>query len=81
MERAKLTVRAPRLLLERAKRYAEAHDTTLTRLVTEYLCRLGTHDDGLADAPVVRRLSGVDSRDVGAEEHREHLWRRYGDGV
>ncbi len=59
MDRAKLTVRVPRLLLERAKRYAEAHDATLTRSVTEYLRRLGTHDDNLADAPVVRRLSGV----------------------
>ncbi len=35
---AKLTVRVQRYLLENAKRYARAHDTTLTELISAYLC-------------------------------------------
>jgi hypothetical protein len=49
MERTKLTIRVDRDLLEGAKRYANEHDTTLTRLVSEYLRRLSARDDPLAD--------------------------------
>ena len=41
MEQTKLTVRLHRDLLEGAKQYAREHDTTLTRLVSEYLRQLG----------------------------------------
>ena len=40
MERTKLTIRVSRDLLDGAKRYAKVHNTTLTRLVSEYLRRL-----------------------------------------
>ena len=78
MEKTKLTVRLPRDLLEGAKRYAKEHDTTLTRLVSEYLRQLSTQDDPLADAPAVRRLSGILSPDASVEDYRKYLEKKYG---
>jgi len=37
MKEAKRTVHVPRQLLNHARQYASANNTTLTRLVTEYL--------------------------------------------
>lgn len=59
MEKIKLTIRLPRELLDDAKRYAREHNTTLTRLVSAFLRQLGDEDDLLANAPIVRRLSGI----------------------
>ena len=72
MEKTKLTVRVPRDLLEGAKRYANDHDTTLTRLVSEFLRQLSIQDDPLADAPAVRRLSGTLSPDASTEDYRQY---------
>ena len=46
MEQTKLTVRVPRKLLEGAKQYAAENNTTLTRLVSEYLRQLGAVSSG-----------------------------------
>lgn len=78
MEKAKLTVRVPRDLLEGAKRYASEHETTLTRLVSEFLRRLSMQVDPLADAPVVRRLSGALSPEASIDDYRKHLEEKYG---
>jgi replication fork clamp-binding protein CrfC len=78
MERAKLTVRLPRDLLEEAKRYAQEHNTTLTRLVSEYLRRLSVQDDPLVDAPIVRRLSGILSQEASIEDYYKYLEEKYG---
>ena len=78
MERTKMTVRVPRDLLEGAKKYASEHDTTLTRLVSEFLRQLSLQDDSLADAPVVRRLSGVLSPDASIEDYGQYLEEKYG---
>ena len=77
MEQTKLTIRVPRDLLERAKRYASEHNTTLTRLVSEYLRQLSTQDDPLADAPIVQRLSGTLSQDALVDDYRKHLEEKY----
>jgi hypothetical protein len=73
MQDTKLTVRVPRDVLEGAKRYAHRHQTTLTRLVSEFLRRLGTEKDPLADAPTVRRLAGVLSQGESADDDRVYL--------
>ena len=78
MEKTKLTVRVPRDSLQGAKRYANEHDTTLTRLVSEFLRQLSLKDDPLVDAPVVRRLSGTLSPDASIEKYREYLEKKYG---
>ena len=78
MEQTKLTVRVSRDLLERAKRYAKAHNTSLTRLVATYLEQLNNHDDPLVDAPIVRRLSGILSKDVSVDDYYAYLEEKYG---
>lgn len=77
MERTKLTIRLRRDLLEEAKQYANEHNTTLTRLVSEYLRQLSARDDPLADAPIVRRLSGTLSQDASVDDYREYLEGKY----
>ena len=78
METTRLTVRVPRDVLERAERYARENDTDLSRLVSEYLRQLTAPNDPLADAPIVRRLSGTLSQDVSVEDYREYVERRHG---
>ena len=77
MDRTKMTVRVPRDLLEGAKRYASEHGTTLTRLVSEFLHQLSIQNDPLADAPVVRRLSGILSPDATIEDYRKYLEEKH----
>lgn len=78
MEQTKLTVRVPKAWLEDAKAYARQHNTTLTQLVSEYLRQLSSQSDFLADAPIVRRLSGILSQDVSLEDYRKYLEEKYG---
>jgi hypothetical protein len=72
-----MTVRVPKELLERAKQYARENDTTLTRLITAYLGQLAVENDPVADAPIVRRLLGTLSQEIGVEDYRQHLEDKY----
>jgi len=59
MKEHKLTLRVTTRILDRAKSYAGAHGTTVTRLVTAYLERLEPERPSLVDAPITQRLTGV----------------------
>ena len=78
MEQTKMTVRLPRDLVEGAKRYAEDHDTTLTRLVSEYFRTLGAENAPLSNAPIVRRLSGILAQEAPVEDYHRYLEDKYG---
>jgi Family of unknown function (DUF6364) len=78
MEETKLTIRVPRRLLQEAKRYASANDTTLTRLVSEYLRRVTTQSDPLVDAPIVQRLSGTLPLEASPADYHEYIEEKYG---
>ena len=78
MERTKLTIRVPRDLLENAKRYARQHDTTLTRLVSNYLQRISNLEEVLKDAPIVEHLSGSLSPQVSETDYKAYLEGKYG---
>jgi Family of unknown function (DUF6364) len=78
MKDARLTLRVPRNLLDDAKEYASEHGTSLTRLVSEYLRQLTAKREPLADAPIVRRLSGILSQEVSVEDHQRYLEEKYG---
>jgi hypothetical protein len=78
MKEQKLTIRISRDVLDGAKRYARDHGTTLTRLVTAYLERLGSEDDPLASAPITRGLAGSLPPTTGPEEYHEYLEQRRG---
>ena len=77
MKETKLTVRVQRDLLENVKRYAAKHNTTLTDLIEAYLQRIPAQGP-LADAPIVKRLSGSLSRNVSLKDYRKHLEEKYG---
>lgn len=77
MQKTKLTVRVPQDLLENFKQYAEEKNTTMTALVETYLRRIPPQEL-LVDAPIVRRLSGILSQQVNAEDYKEHLVEKYG---
>ena len=81
MNETKMTVRVPRDLLENAKRYARKHDTTLTRLVSNYLRHISSQDNPLADAPTVQRLSGALSPNVSDVDYQSYLEGKYGDST
>jgi hypothetical protein len=74
----KLTVRVPRHLLESAKRYARNNNTTLTELISAYLQRISAEEEPLANAPIVRRLTGIISSDVSVADYKKHLEEKYG---
>jgi hypothetical protein len=73
VEQAKLAIRIPRDVLDAAQAYARRHNTTLTRLVSAYLRRLGSQELRLADAPIVQRLSGVLAREASIDDYYIHL--------
>jgi hypothetical protein len=76
----KLTVRVPRHLLNNAKRYAQAHQTTLTELIATYLQQIPSESEVLNHAPVVRRLTGLLSSDASMDDYKKHLEEKYGAG-
>lgn len=78
MKESKLTIRISQNVLDGAKRYASEHGTSLTRLVTAYLERLGTSGVDLDSAPLTRALAGSLPSTAQRSEHREHLERRHG---
>jgi hypothetical protein len=78
MDETKLTIRIERATLERAKRYARAHGTSLTRLVTSQFERLGADDEACSNAPVTRRLTGALPPEASLQDYREHLERKHG---
>ena len=75
----KLTVRVPRHLLANAKHYAQAHNTTLTELISTFLEHIPAEPDVLEQAPVVRRLTGLLSQTMSAEDYKKHLEEKYGE--
>lgn len=75
---SKLTVRAPRALIDRARRYAARHDTTLTRLVTSYLRQLPDQSDGPEETPLVAQLTGIIAPDLSAADYSAHIEDKYG---
>lgn len=74
----KLTVRVPKKLLENAKRYAKAHNTTITELISTFLERIPSESEPLENAPAVRRLTGILSSDVSVSDYKKHLEDKYG---
>jgi hypothetical protein len=78
MEETKLTIRVRRDWIEGAKQYARQNNTTLTRLVSEYLRRLSNQSDFLADAPIVQSLAGTLSQEVSLRDYKEYLEKKYG---
>ena len=64
--------------LERARRYTRRHNTSISRLVTEFLAQLpGAEDAQEPLTPTVRRLLGVAKGAGDREDYRKHLVDKY----
>jgi len=77
MEKTKLTLRIEKPIIESAKDYAQYHNTTLSRLVAEFLRSLKTAG-GTPQTPILESLSGILPADVSLDEHRAYLEDKYG---
>jgi len=71
MAKRKLTLSVDGAVIERAKRFSRRHQTTVSRLVTEFLGSLDDEEERAA--PIVARLRGVLPSTVSREEHFRHL--------
>ncbi|MGH7539531.1 MAG: DUF6364 family protein, partial [Gemmatimonadota bacterium] len=57
--------------------YSRRHKTSISRLVANYLARLGDTEGERRSSPTVRRLLGTLPADVSLDEHHEHLEEKY----
>lgn len=73
---AKLTLSVDPDVVRRAKRYASARGTSVSRLVERFLGLLGRPPARTGDPPVLRRLRGI-LKGGSRAEYRRHLVRKY----
>ena len=71
----KLTLSVDEAVIEKARRYSTAHDTSISRLVTQFLSRLPSRGPRLN--PVVERLAGILPPNVDAEDYYRHLSEKH----
>ncbi len=72
----KLTLSVDDRVVRRAKKYASAQGTSVSKLVERYLDQLSRPIDMSAAPPVLRLLRGA-AKDVPADTQRKHLARKY----
>jgi hypothetical protein len=80
MPRESLNLSVERASIERARRYAELHGTSISRLVDEFLAALPVEEPSREHlSPIVRRLLGVaKGSNLGVEDYHEYLMQKYG---
>jgi len=72
----KLTLSVDEDVIEKARRYSDAHGTSISRLVSAYLGQLDAPSDE-PRTPWVERLSGILPSDVSVEDYRRRLEKKY----
>jgi hypothetical protein len=79
MPKKRLNITLDQETAERARRYTRRHDTSISRLVGEFLSRLPDEDEaGWPLTPTVKRLRGIARGGPDREDYRRHLGDRYG---
>ncbi len=79
MSRPRLHITVDPEVLDRARRYAERNNTSISRLVTEFLSGLPGEEEPREElTPTVRRLLGIARQGPDREGYRRHLVERYG---
>ena len=73
----KLTLSVDPEVVEAAKRYAQAHGTSVSQLVEAFLAAVSSENVPPATSPVLTRLRGT-LRGADVEDHRRHLIEKYG---
>jgi hypothetical protein len=64
--------------LANTKRYAQAHNTTLTTLISVYLEQLPSESEVLDRAPLVRQMTGLLSPKASIDDYKQHRGDKYG---
>ena len=76
-EKKKLTVRVNAQLIEQAKAYAAAHNTSVSQLIETYFLNLAHHEE--EHTPLVQQLTGIIPDDIDAEEvYHDYVMEKYG---
>jgi len=77
----KLTLRLKKDVIEQAKRYANDHETSLSKLIENYLSAITTDSRSILKiSPLVQSLSGViqvSENEDAQREYHEHLEEKY----
>ena len=76
MENTKLTIRISKNRLEKAKIFAKENNTSLSRLVDEFLGQL-PRQNNQGNSKIVNRLSGVLSSKISTADYKNHLEKKY----
>ena len=76
MENTKLTIRISKSRLVKAKAFAKENNTSLSRLVDEFLGQL-PEQKRRKTSKIVERLSGSLSPNASTEDYKEHLSKKY----
>ena len=76
MRKTKLTLSVDPDVVARAKRFSQRNETTVSKLVEQFLASL--EDSVEAATPISRRLRGVLPAEASREEYRAHLDEKYG---
>jgi hypothetical protein len=79
MSKQRVNITVDPAVVERARRYTQRHNTSISRLVTEFLAQLPVEDDSEESlTPTVRRLLGVARGGGDRDDYRQHLAEKYG---
>lgn len=76
MAKKKLTLSVDERVIERARRYSARNDTSISKLVTDYLSGLESGSEA-GVAPWVQRLRGILPSDASEDEYRRHLEEKH----
>ena len=77
----KLTLRLKKKVIDQAKKYANDHDTSLSKLIENYLSAITTESKSVDKiSPLVQSISGVihiSENDEHQGKYHEHLQEKY----
>jgi hypothetical protein len=77
MSKQRLNLTVEPSVIERARRYTERHNTSISKLVTAFLSQLPDAREPDELPPTVKRLLGVAKGGPDREEYRDHLVDKY----
>jgi hypothetical protein len=77
----KLTLRLKKKVIDRAKKYANDHETSLSKLIENYLSAITNESKSIENiSPLVQSLSGViqlTGNEDPKEKYHEHINKKY----
>lgn len=78
MPKKRLNITLDRDTAERARRYTQRHDTSISRLVGEFLSQLPDEEpEGAELTPAVKRLKGIAKGGPDRDAYRRHLLKKH----